>query len=144
MHDQAIQARTRLQLDRATEQQAQELENYKLDCQLARAATRRQEQTAEVEHDLQLAARRQEAELSQREAQQAFVREARRREAELESAIEREHNDGQRAHLAALRELGVELTQYLTQGRADQVIELRGGGRAHLHLDRTNHAAGKD
>ena len=44
MHDQAIEARTRLQLDRATEQQAQDLENYKLDCQLARATKRRTEQ----------------------------------------------------------------------------------------------------
>ena len=44
MHDQAIEARTRLQLERATEQQAQDLENYKLDSQLARAGKRRAEQ----------------------------------------------------------------------------------------------------
>ena len=31
-------------------------------------------------------------------------------EEQVQSAIERERNDGQRAHLAALRELGVELT----------------------------------
>ncbi len=31
---------------------------------------------------------------------------------------------------------GVDLTAYLTQGRADRVIELRGGnGPTHLHLD---------
>ena len=41
MHDQAIEARTRLQLERATENQAQDLENYKLECQLGRAAKRR-------------------------------------------------------------------------------------------------------
>jgi hypothetical protein len=55
MHDQAIQARTRLQLDRATEQQAQDLENYKLECQLARAGKRRAEQSDEVAHELALA-----------------------------------------------------------------------------------------
>ena len=68
MHDQAIEARTRLQLQRATEQQAQDLENYKLDCQLARAGKRRVEQIGEVEHDLEMACKRQEAELRQREA----------------------------------------------------------------------------
>src|SRR5262249_18380430 len=55
MHDQAIEARTKLQLERATEQQSQDLENYKLDSQLARAGKRRTEQTAEVGHDLELA-----------------------------------------------------------------------------------------
>ena len=42
----------------------------------------------------------------------------------------------QREHFAELRELGVDLTAYLTQGRADRVIELRGGaGGTHVHLD---------
>ena len=125
MHDQAIQARTRLQLDRATEQQAQDLENYKLDAQLARAAKRRTEQTAEVEHDLELAAKRQQADLHQRGELAAFNRERVR----LESVQQREH-------LGALRDMGVDLTAYLTQSRADRVIELRGGGPGtHVHLD---------
>ena len=29
----------------------------------------------------------------------------------------------------------MDLTAYLTQARADRVIELRGGANAHLHLD---------
>jgi hypothetical protein len=37
--------------------------------------------------------------------------------------------------LAALRELGVELMAYLAQSRAARVIERRGGGRPHVHLD---------
>jgi hypothetical protein len=125
MHDQAIQARTRLQLDRATEQQAQDLENYKLDAQLARAAKRRTEQTAEVEHDLELAAKRQQADMHQRGEMAAFNRERVRLESEQ-----------QREHLSALRDLGVDLTAYLTQSRADRVIELRGGAPGtHVHLD---------
>ncbi len=42
-----------------------------------------------------------------------------------------------RAHLAELHRLGVDPTAYLTQNRADCVIELRGsrGGATHLHLD---------
>jgi hypothetical protein len=135
MHDQAIQARTRLQLDRATEQQAQELENYKLDSQLARAGKRRTEQTAEVEHDLGLARLRQEAELRQREAADAFARERLRLESELQLAVRGNQYAQQREHLAALGGLGVDLTAYLTQARADQVIELRGGAGTHVHLD---------
>jgi hypothetical protein len=135
MHDQAIQARTRLQLDRATEQQAQELENFKLDAQLVRAVKRRTEQTSEVEHDLELARKRQEAELRQRGEQEAARRERLRLEAELQSTIHRTQDEQQREHLSALREFGVDLTAYLTQARADRVIELRGAGGAHVHLD---------
>jgi hypothetical protein len=135
MHDQAIQARTRLQLDRATEQQAQQLEDYKLDAQLARASKRRNEQTSEVEHDLELARKRQEAELSQRGEQEAHHRERLRQETELQSTIRRRQDEQQREHLTALRELGVDLTAYLTQARADRVIELRGAGGTHVHLD---------
>jgi hypothetical protein len=134
MHDQAIEARTRLQLERATEQQAQDLENYKLDAQIARAGKRRTEQTAEVEHDLGLARRKQEQELQQREAAQSRNREQRRQEHELQMDVRRRQDAQVREHLAALREMGVDLTAYLTQARADRVIEVR-GGRAHVHLD---------
>src|SRR5262249_23263662 len=68
MHNQAIESRTKLQLERATEQQTQDLEDYKLNCQIARANNRRVEQAAEVAHDLELARRRHDAELSQRRA----------------------------------------------------------------------------
>ena len=54
MHDQAIEARTKLQLERATEQQAQDLESFKLESQMLRAGKRRHEQTAEVAHQLEL------------------------------------------------------------------------------------------
>ncbi len=125
MHDQAIEARTRLQLERATEQQAQDLENYKLDCQITRAGKRRLEQEAEVTHDLELSAKRQESELRQREARQTLAREQKRLQ-----------DEQQREHLRVLQEMGVDLTAYLTQSRADRVIELRGNGASpHLHLD---------
>ncbi len=38
--------------------------------------------------------------------------------------------------LAVLREMGVDLTAYLTQARADRVIELSGGSQQHIHLER--------
>jgi hypothetical protein len=137
MHDQAIEARTKLQLERATEQQAQELEDFKLTAQMVRAGKRRTEQGVEVQTEIELAARRQEAELRQREADRTAAREQRRRDAESQLEVRRQADDRQRQHLAALKEMGVDLTAYLTQGRADRVIELRGGnGKTHVHLDR--------
>jgi hypothetical protein len=137
MHDQAIEARTRLQLERATEQQAQDLESFKLESQMLRAGKRRHEQTAEVAHQLELDQKKQEAELRTREAQSNFWLEQQRLESE--SALEhRKRQDAhEREHLAELRRLDVDLTAYLTQSRADQVIELRGPqtGPTHLHLD---------
>ena len=42
-----------------------------------------------------------------------------------------------RKHLEQLAQMGVDLTAYLTEGRADQIIELRGNGSSatqlHLH-----------
>jgi hypothetical protein len=136
MHDQAIEARTRLQLDRATEQQAQDLEGFRLDSQLLRAGKRRVEQSSEVEHEMELARLRQEAELRDREARSAFDRQQAGLEAELRGRVQQERDARQRGHLEALRALGVDLTAFLTQSRADRVIELRGPrGATHLHLD---------
>src|SRR5262249_3710837 len=141
MHDKAIEARTKLQLDRATEQQAQDLENYKLDCQITRAGKRRTEQGTEVEHDLEMTRRRQDNELRHREAQQLQLREQRRLEAELQMEVRRRQDAHLREHVTALRELGVDLTAYLTQARADRVIELRGTKNAHVHLDQATSKA---
>ncbi|MGL6096070.1 MAG: hypothetical protein ACRC7O_09775 [Fimbriiglobus sp.] len=137
MQDQAIEARTKLQLERATEQQAQELEDYKLTAQLARAARRRTEQAVEVDTELDLARKRQEAERAEHEAVREAAREQRRRDATTALEASRQQDDRQRQHLGSLKELGVDLTAYLTQSRADRVIELRGGaGSTHVHLER--------
>jgi hypothetical protein len=137
MHDQAIESRTKLQLERATEEQAQGLEDYKLNAQMNRATRRRTEQGVEVETEIELARKRQEAERSNKEAERTAAREQRRRDAEAEQDIRRQSEERTRQHLAALKEMGVDLTAYLTQNRADRVIELRGGKgmSPHLHLD---------
>ncbi|VTS03017.1 type iv fimbrial assembly protein : Uncharacterized protein OS=Lottia gigantea GN=LOTGIDRAFT_238660 PE=4 SV=1: T2SE_Nter [Gemmata massiliana] len=137
MHDQAIEARTKLQLERATEEQAQTLEDFKLTAQMNRAARRRTEQAIEVDTEIDLTRKRQEAERQQKDAERTATREQRRRDAETEQETRRQADERQRAHLAALKEMGVDLTALLTQGRADRVIELRGGKGVspHLHLD---------
>lgn len=137
MHDQAIEARTKLQLERATEQQAQDLEDFKLTAQMNRATRRRTEQAVEVDTEIDLARKRQEAERQQKEADRTAQREQRRRDAEAEQELRRQADERHRTHLALLKEMGVDLTALLTQGRADRVIELRGGSGVspHLHLD---------
>ena len=140
MHDQAIEARTKLQLERATEEQSQSLEDYKLTAQMNRSARRRTEQSIEVDTEIDLARKRQEAERQQKEAERTAAREQRRRDAETEQETRRQADERQRTHLALLKEMGVDLTALLTQGRADRVIELRGGKgmSPHLHLDGTD------
>lgn len=128
MHDQAIEARTKLELDRATEEQAQELEDFRLNAQMQRAAKRRTEQATEATAELELQRQRQEAELSQT-----------KRSADLQQDIRRATDQRQREHLESLKAMSVDLTAFLTQGRADRVIELRGqsnGNGTHVHLDR--------
>jgi hypothetical protein len=137
MHDQAIEARTKLQLERATEQQAQDLESFKLESQMLRAGKRRHEQSAEVVHQLELDQKKQEADLRAREAQSQFRRQQQRLDSEFRLDDRTRQDSRKREHLAELKRLGVELTAYLTQHRADRVIELRGpqASTAHLHFD---------
>lgn len=135
MHNQAIEARTKLQLDRATEQQAQELESYRLESQLSRAAKRRSEQADEVRHDLELGQLRSQSELQIKQTQRDFVRDQQLADAKVKDTADRMSAAQQQAHLGTLREMGVDLTSYLTQHRADRVFEFRGQTAPHVHLD---------
>ena len=139
MHDEAIESRTRLGLERATEQQAQELEDFKLERKLARDEKLRVEQRDTTEHEIQMVGQRREAELDHQRKQREFAREQAAHDAakRREEAIAQQ--EAQRAHLEALRELGVDLTALLTHSRADKIIELRGSNEnavaPHLHID---------
>jgi hypothetical protein len=135
MHDKAIESRTRLALERATLQQAQELEDFTQERSLVRGERQRADRAAETDHEIAQARRRREADLEAERARQTFLREQQKLDADQEGAIARAREAERRAHLGALRELGVDLTALLTQSRADQVIELRGGAEgAHVHL----------
>jgi hypothetical protein len=136
MHDQAIEARTRLQLERETERQSQEVENAKLESNLQRAAKRRSEESHEAEHNVALRRTKLQAALQAREALGTFRREQERLSTELKRTLAAQDDARRRDHLDALKGLGVDLTAYLTRGRADRVIELRGSdGSTHLHLE---------
>lgn len=136
MLEHSIESRTRLQIERATEQQAQELEDFKQERHVARAERHREGRAEEIAHEIELARRRREEELATMAARLELERRQAHLDAEQALALARAQNAEQRAHLEALRGLGVDLTALLTQGRADQVIELRGDGQgAHLHLE---------
>lgn len=136
MHDEAIESRTRLKLERATEQQSQELIDFKLGRDHARQTLGREQEAQQVLHDIAIARQRQEAEL---------------KESALRSAHERHHFDATeqqrqahlasreaalRQHLDGLGKLGVDLTRVLTHSRADHIVELRADGATpHLHLE---------
>jgi regulator of protease activity HflC (stomatin/prohibitin superfamily) len=135
MHNQAIESRTRLQLQRATEEQAQQLEDYKLERRLARDAKTREEEIERIEHELTMDAQRQAARIEAERAGREFEREQGARDAESQREAESARQGIAREHLDALSRLNVDLTSYLTRGRADRVIELRGGADgAHIHL----------
>ncbi len=145
MHDQAIEARTRLQLDRATEEQSQELEDYRLESQLKRASMRRHEQTSEIQHSLEMEEKKRTADLLHAQRQVDFERA--RRDADdqqREGSVRRQHQL-QQEHFSALKNMGVDLTAFLTQNRADQVIELRGQSSSpHLHISRSGSTGSKE
>jgi regulator of protease activity HflC (stomatin/prohibitin superfamily) len=125
LHDEATEARVRLQLQRATEKQAQELEDFRLDRGLARAGKEREQHDAATEHRLRT---------SEREA--TASRERARLDAEAEAAVAEAKNRQQLAYLTELGKIGVDLTALMTRSPADHTIEVRGGGVPHLHLDR--------
>jgi hypothetical protein len=143
MHDQAIEARTRLQLERETERQSQDLRDSKQENRLHRAAKHREEQAREVEHEVALQRTRLKSDLEGREARIAFRREQARLNAEQKRTLAAQDDGRNRDHLAALRAMGVDLTAYLTRGRADRVIELRGAnGATHIHVEPEEPATG--
>jgi len=143
MHNQAIEARTKLQLERATEEQAQLLENFKLESQMSRAEKRRVEQTAETRHLAELAQEKAAADIKIREQKLESQRGQHLADGQAKAVSERVLHAEQQAFYGELKNLGVDLTAYLTQNRADNVIELRGGTASpHLHLDRSSSVNG--
>lgn len=124
LHDEATESRVRLQLERATQQQAEELEDLKLDRRLARSDKQRTEERASAELARGLA-----------DEEHASARERARLDAEQAGRLEAARDARKRQHLAELAELGVDLTKLLTRSPPGRTIEVRGNAVPHLHLD---------
>lgn len=134
MHDEAIESRTRLQLERATQKQAQDLEDFKLERELLRASRHRAESEATASHELAARDHRRDSDLADAEKRRAFEREQRVHDLELRTTQRAQELEFERMRLERLRELGVDLTQLLTHNKADRVIEVRGAEGTHVHL----------
>jgi hypothetical protein len=148
MHEQAIEARTRLKLERETENQAQELTDFKQHRDFERATRARVQESEQYKHNIELREQQQAHELHQGKRQheqelQLMAEKWERQRTQREQDALQEHAALQRrqeqhlAYLQQIKEMGVDLTSFLTQGRADQVIELRNNGDAlspHLHI----------
>jgi hypothetical protein len=134
MHEKATESRTRLQLEKATEQQAQELEDLKQERAMARAGRERDASRAAFEHDTELERRRQEEALRAETTRRTAAREQAQLDAEAKGARSAADDLRQQEHLTRLKTLDVDLTALLTAGRPDRVIELRGAEAGHLHL----------
>lgn len=137
MHDQAIESRTRLQLQRATEEQAQELEDFKQERSIGRDGRVREDARERLEHDLLIEQRRRQADLEAERERREFARSQAQADLEQAHAEQQAKLELERVHLEELARMGVELTPYMTQGRADQVIEVRGSSSEHaphIHL----------
>lgn len=136
MHDEAIESRTRLQLERATQEQAQDLEDRKLERDHARAARQRSEREAASAYEIAAREKQRVADLADAQARSTFEREQRSLDEAQRLQASRAVHQEEKARLAALREMGVDLTKLLTQSRADRVIEVRGGQQTHVHLEK--------
>ena len=134
LHDQATQNRVRLQLERATERQAQEIVDQKLELELARGEKNRLEEERAQGHKLTMQERALAAHLSSDAQRRAASREQKALDEQAVEVSEAARQAREREHLADLKAMGVDLTALLTQSRADKVIELRGDARAHVHL----------
>ncbi len=135
MHEQAMESRTKLQLEKATEEQAQGLADFQLERRLAREVQEAKAVASHQEQELGLERRQATSRLESAREHKEFERQQKRLDKEQQRALEQAQNQQIAENLERLRELGVDLTRYLTQGRADRVIELRGGNReTHLHL----------
>lgn len=126
MQDQATETRTRLKLERETTEQAQKLTDYKQNCEFQRLAHAREEEKAQLIHDL---------EKEKHRHQQNMEIFQQQRDAEYRE--HQRHQEQQAQFFEKLKAMNVDLTAYLTQNRADQVIELRTDPNSlapHLHL----------
>jgi hypothetical protein len=158
MHDNAIEARTKLRLEAETERQAQELADLRLEREAQRCKQRQEMEEAETAHQTRLKASAFEEALRQKRLEQERELTARRAvseetlrhdrvEAEQRLESERVSNELKVAHqqainreraayLGSLQGMQVDLTRFLTARyqHPDRLIRIEGNGRSHPRL----------
>lgn len=147
MHDDAIEMRTRLALEKETEEQQQELTDLKQDRQHHRAAAERQEAERLLQHDLAQKRQEHEEELKFLKEQNTQELLAQKECTEQEIVLSTKRHVAEKAQRQALLELkfqqwrqlhetGADLTAILVaeQKNPDKTIRLEQSGEAELHL----------
>jgi hypothetical protein len=158
MHDNAIEARTKLRLEAETEKQAQELLDLRLGREADRAHQRQEMEAADMTHQMRLKggafdeALRQKRVEQEREVEASRVRSEealrhKRLEKEQTLAAERTSQEMKVAHqqamnrervtfLASLHGMQVDVTRFLTARypAAERLIRIEGGRQPRLHL----------
>jgi len=148
MHDQAIETRTEMRLTTESEEQQQNLHDFRQDKEQERALRERQEEERTKHHLLHMENLEQEAKLNDWQRDTRAKLAAEREEEEQKQALSQQQAslqlEAQKQHLRAyedhyerLDELGVDLTQHLSQ-KADKVIRLEapaGNPMPQLHMN---------
>ena len=137
MHEQAIETRTQLKLARETEEQAQKLSDFKQQREFERAEHTRQDKKLQEIHELQLQENRHTQNLKLQQEQWESEQIQKQKLLEQELTRNQKFQEQELKYLQQLSNMNVELTSYLTQGRADQIIELRDNNNTspHLHIE---------
>ncbi|MFB3891992.1 MAG: hypothetical protein ACE15C_08210 [Phycisphaerae bacterium] len=136
MHDEAIQARTRLKLEAETERQAQELADLRLTREAQRADQQRKMEQEQAEHKIRLERLGHDETLRALKEEQANEASAKQRANEIDVEHQKA-TDAQRVELLkAMQALQVDLTKYLVAQyqNPDRVIRVEGERRTQLHL----------
>jgi len=102
MHDNAIQSRTQLRLERETEEQAQKLADFKLLKEIDRSAKKQEMQQREMDHQNVLSRKEHEEKVHQKQQENV---------SELDN--KKSENQEQLRYLESLNHLGINLTQYM-------------------------------
>ncbi|MBB6428928.1 hypothetical protein [Algisphaera agarilytica] len=136
MHDDAIEARTRLKLEGETERQAQELADLKLEREGQRDAMRREMQREQAEHTRQLEREAHTENLRQRaeEAEQQATGQRLINEVELDHIKAKDTQ--QAALLGQMQAMQIDVTRYLVAQyqNPDRLVRIEGGGTPPVHL----------
>lgn len=136
MHDNAIEARTALQLEAETERQAQELADLKLAREAQRARRKREIDREENEHAQQMQQLAHEQALREKESLHRQEVEFKRDVDALELEHRKAKNAEQAGYLKSIQDMDVDLTRYLVAQyqHPDRLIRIDGTGKGQFHL----------
>jgi hypothetical protein len=136
MHDNAIEARTKLKLEAETELQAQELADLRLKKDAARSLAKREMEKDDAAHRNALERMQHDEKMRARREEQEGAISAKKMEDEAALARLKARNEEEAAFLKAIKALDVDMTRYFTARfrQADKLIRINGGDMSQLHV----------